>query len=100
MAVQETEALCQRNAGNGDEKVHEVPGERGYSSGRRGEGCTCVGVAQVLEQVVVTLQHVLAKYADRGVGVLRREPHGVVIAEQVFNCNRGGKGVRSVSEVP
>lgn len=88
MAVQETKAFCQRDAGDGDEEVHEVPGERGHSCGRRGKGCTGVGVGEVLEQVVVTLQHVLAKYADRGVGVLRRKLHVVVLVEQVFHCNR------------
>lgn len=87
MSVQETEALSQRDTGDGDEQVHEVPGERGHKFGHRGQGCTCVGVAEVLEQMVVTPQHVLAKDTAGGVGLLRCQLHGVVLAEQVFNWN-------------
>ena len=89
MSVQETEALCQRDTGDDDEQVHEVPGERGHNLGHRGQGCTCVGVAEVLEQMVVTPQHVLAKDTAAGVGMLRCELHGDVSAEQVFNWNSG-----------
>jgi len=71
MSVQETEALCQRDTGDGDEQVHEVPRERGRKLGHRGEGSTCVGVTEVLEQMVVTLQHVLAKDTAGGVGMPR-----------------------------
>jgi hypothetical protein len=57
--------------------------------GHRGQGCTCVGVAEVLEQMVVTLQHILAKDAAGGVGMLRCELHVGVHVEQVFNWNSG-----------
>jgi hypothetical protein len=46
-----------------------------------------VGVADVLEQMVVTPQHVVAKDTAGGVGLPRCELHAVVIAEQVFNWN-------------
>jgi hypothetical protein len=85
VSVQETEALCQRDTGDGDEQVHEVPGERGQNEGHRGQGCTCVGVAEVLEQTVVTPQHVLAEDTAGGVDMLRCELHVGVLAEQVFN---------------
>jgi hypothetical protein len=52
-----------------------------------------VGVVEVLEQMVVTPQHILAKDTAGGVGMLRCELHGGVIAEQVFNWN-GGQSVR------
>ena len=87
VSVQETEALCQRDSGDGDEQVHEVPGERGHNLGHGGQGCTCVGVANVLEQMVVTPQHVPEKNTAVGVGLLRCQLHVGVLAEQVFNCN-------------
>jgi len=87
VSVQETEALCQRDTGDGDEHVHEVPGERSHKLGHRGEGCTAVGVAEVLEQMVVTLQHVLAKDTAGGVGMLRCVLHVGVLVEQVFSWN-------------
>jgi len=87
MAVQQTEALCQCDTGDGDEQVHETPRERGRKLDHRGEGSTCVGVAEVLEQMVVTLQHVLVKDTAGGVGMPRCYLHSVVAAEQVFNWN-------------
>lgn len=88
MSVQETEALCQSDTGNGDEQVHEVPSECGHNMGHRGQGCACVGVSEVLEHMGVTLQHVLAKDTAGGVGMLRyRLLHDFVVAEQVFNWN-------------
>lgn len=87
MSVEETEALCQRDTSDDDEQVHEVPGERSHKLGHRGEGCTAVGVAEVLEQMVVTFQHVLAKGTAGGVGMLRCVLHVGVLAEQVFSWN-------------
>jgi malic enzyme len=52
-----------------------------------GQGCTGVGVAEVLEQMVVTPQHVLAKDITGAVGMLRCQLHVGVLAEQVFNWN-------------
>jgi hypothetical protein len=85
VSVQETEALCQRDTGDGDEQVNEVPGERGQNLGHLGQGCPCVGVAEVLQHVVLTVQHVLAKDTAGGVDMLRCELHVGVVAEQVFN---------------
>ena len=88
MSVEETEALCQSDTGNGDEQVHEVPRECGDNLGHRGQGCTCVRVSEVLEQMVVTLQHVLAKDTAGGVDMRYGLLHDVVVAEQVFNWNK------------
>lgn len=60
MSVEETEALCQSDTGNGDEQVQEGPSETGRSLGHRGQGCPCVGVSDVVEQFIVCVQHVLA----------------------------------------
>jgi hypothetical protein len=85
VSVQETEALCQRDTDDGDEQVHEVPGERGQNVGHRGQGCTCVGVAEVLERMVLTAQHVLVQDSAGGVDILLCELHVGILAEQVFN---------------
>jgi len=71
MSVKDTEALCQRDSGDDDEQVHEVPRERGQNLGHRCENGTCVGVAEVLEQMVVTPEHVLAKDTAGGVDLPR-----------------------------
>ena len=88
MSVEETEALCQSDTGNGDEQVQEVPSECGYNLGHRGQGCACVGVSEVLEKMAVLLQHVLAKDTAGGVDMRYRLLHDVVVAEQVFNWNK------------
>ena len=93
MSVEETEALSQSDTGNGDEHVQEVPSECGHKLGHRGQGCACVGVSEILEQMFVILQHVLAKDTAGGFDMLCRMPQAVVVTEQVFNWNK----VQSVS---
>lgn len=87
------EALGQRYAGNGYEEVHEVPGECGQSCGHGGENCACVGVADVSEEMVVALQHVLLHDRGRGVAVLCCEPHIVVLVKHVLHCNSDTGGM-------
>jgi hypothetical protein len=59
-----------------------------------------VGIAKVLEEVVVALQHVLLHHTHRGVGVLRSEPQVVVIVKQVLHCNSDKTFIPGDSFVP